>query len=199
MDEKKAHMPEVTDFDQFFTNAKQWKTGQENHRILILDGNGKHAEVATAPRGEFMRVGNYLSVRDGEALYVEPTEMLFEFIKTNFLFIAYDTIHYEIIDWGGGEGLLTVSHSQIIGSRWMTKKLKMATIPSFEPAVFDVRTGLGSGNDDGTFTDTIETIQRMPRQNSGYQTVRYKGKRYKLWGGIRTNWYINLQMPTGKG
>ena len=198
MCEKPVHFPEVTDFNDFFTDAKPFKSEDNKPRFLVLD-DGKHEEVATRPAGEFMRVGNYLSIRDGGSLFVKPTEMLFEFIKTNFLFIAYDTIHYEIVDHGEGKGLLIVSHGQIIGSRWMTQELELATVPNFDAVTFDVRTGEGSLKGDGTFTDTVETIERMPRQNSGYQTVRYKGHRYQLYGGIRTNWFINLQSPTGKG
>lgn len=200
MGEKKVHMPEVTDFNEFFTDAKPFDKDENEPRFLVLD-NGKHAEVVNEPAGEFMRVGNYLSIRDGGSLHVKPTEMLFEFIMANFLFIAYDTIHFEIVNHGEGKGLLIVSHGQIIADRWMTQELEMATIPMFpETATFDVRTGEGTVKDDGTFTDTVETaIERVPRQNSGWQSVRYKGHRYQLHGGIRTNWFVCLNSPTGKG
>ena len=42
----------------------------------------------------------------------------------------------------------------------------------------------------------IEVAARKPRQNSGWQSVMYKNKYYKLWGGIRTPYRIYLeQLP----
>lgn len=62
-----------------------------------------------------------------------------------------------------------------------------------------VRTGLGTvrrmriaGRE---FTDTVERVHREPRQHAGWQSVRYKRKRYQLHGGIRTSLFINLNNP----
>jgi len=62
-------------------------------------------------------------------------------------------------------------------------------------AIFDVRTGKGTVRFDGTFTDVVDTANRGVRQHSGWQSVTYKGKRYQLYGGIRTNWFICLNSP----
>ncbi len=45
------------------------------------------------------------------------------------------------------------------------------------------------------FTDSIEMIERVPRQHSGWQSVTYQGQRYQLNGGIRTFWFICLSNP----
>lgn len=38
-------------------------------------------------------------------------------------------------------------------------------------------------------------IVRVPQDRSGYQVVTYKGKRYALRGGIRTEHFISLDLP----
>jgi hypothetical protein len=59
---------------------------------------------------------------------------------------------------------------------------------------FDVRSGEGTIN--GTeFTDTVGQARRIPRQHSGWQSVRYQHKRYQLQGGIRTPYFITLSNP----
>jgi hypothetical protein len=58
-----------------------------------------------------------------------------------------------------------------------------------------VRTGENHGILIGGFGDGVEWIVRKPREHSGWQSVTYEGRRYKLWGGIRTNFWINLSMP----
>jgi len=61
---------------------------------------------------------------------------------------------------------------------------------------FDVRTGLGTVRlSDGVFTDVLTTATRAVRQHSGWQSVRYKGQRFQLFGGIHTNWFICLNSP----
>ena len=61
---------------------------------------------------------------------------------------------------------------------------------------FDVRSGEGTVRlSDGTFTDVITTAQRAVRQHAGWQSVTYQGKRYQLFGGIHTNWFICLNSP----
>ena len=65
--------------------------------------------------------------------------------------------------------------------------------------LFTVRTGLGTVRRMRTagreFTDTVERVHREPRQHAGWQSVRYKGARYQLHGGIRTSFFINLNNP----
>ena len=45
------------------------------------------------------------------------------------------------------------------------------------------------------FTDSIAIVERVPRQHSNWQSVTYKGKRYQLFGGVRTFWFICLDHP----
>ena len=41
----------------------------------------------------------------------------------------------------------------------------------------------------------VETIWRVPTERKGYSTVLYKGVRYALRGGIRTEHFISLDLP----
>lgn len=38
----------------------------------------------------------------------------------------------------------------------------------------------------------VETIDRLPRQHAGWASVRYRGQRFQLFGGIRVNYFIDL-------
>lgn len=42
---------------------------------------------------------------------------------------------------------------------------------------------------------TFGQIERVPRDHSGWQSIRYQGKRYQLFGGIRTNLFIDTNNP----
>lgn len=73
--------------------------------------------------------------------------------------------------------------------------------------VLTVRTGIGTVHrlagtdfDVPDFTDEVEDISRKPQQHAGWESIRYKGKRYQLHGGIRTPFFISLTNPIkGKG
>lgn len=43
--------------------------------------------------------------------------------------------------------------------------------------------------------DKCETFDATPKQNSGWQSVRFDGNRYVLRGGIRTDFFISLNNP----
>ena len=49
-----------------------------------------------------------------------------------------------------------------------------------------------------TSCGTCKTFDATPRQYSGWQSVRFAGNRYVLLGGIRTNFFINLNSPIVK-
>lgn len=58
------------------------------------------------------------------------------------------------------------------------------------------RTGLGTINlHTQIFNDVIEVVDRSHRQHKGWQSVRYKGKRYQLFGGVYTAYFICLNSP----
>ena len=58
------------------------------------------------------------------------------------------------------------------------------------------RLGLnGVGPWPAEFTDEVEQVDRIPREHAGWQSVRYKGRRYQLFGGIRTAFFICLNSP----
>jgi len=41
----------------------------------------------------------------------------------------------------------------------------------------------------------LEVIERSIRQHSGWESVRYKGKRYQVFGGIRNPLFIDIANP----
>jgi hypothetical protein len=45
------------------------------------------------------------------------------------------------------------------------------------------------------FSDYVESVYRKPRQHTGWQSVTYNNKRYRLAGGIRTPHFITLSLP----
>ena len=47
--------------------------------------------------------------------------------------------------------------------------------------------------------ELVTTIERVPQDRKGYQVIRYKGERYILRGGIRTNHFISLDLPLKRG
>lgn len=61
--------------------------------------------------------------------------------------------------------------------------------------VVEVRTGLGTVRDDGSFTDVVKTVWRTAQPQVGWESVRYRNKRYQLHGGIRTPRFICLNSP----
>lgn len=58
-----------------------------------------------------------------------------------------------------------------------------------------VRTGHGTIKQDGTFSDTLGTTYRVPRQMKGWQSITYEGLRYRLGGGIHAPYFICLNNP----
>jgi len=56
--------------------------------------------------------------------------------------------------------------------------------------MFQIRTGTGTINEDGSFSDSIGFDTRSVED--GRRRVRYQGKTYRLMGGIRTPYFICL-------
>lgn len=70
--------------------------------------------------------------------------------------------------------------------------------------MFIVRSGKGSVNTAyrkgehelmHEFTDSVGIAERAPRQHSAWQSVKYNGQRYQLFGGIHVFWFICLNHP----
>ena len=62
---------------------------------------------------------------------------------------------------------------------------------------FRVRSGKGTVTGT-TFNDIVETVTRTPIKTVRRDRVIYKGKRYQLMGGIRTDYFICLNNPITK-
>ena len=73
--------------------------------------------------------------------------------------------------------------------------------PFEEEICFVVRSGKGTVADvaldpsGGEFTDQVGTACRVPRRHQGWDSVTYKGRRYQLFGGVRTSHFIDLSNP----
>jgi hypothetical protein len=71
-----------------------------------------------------------------------------------------------------------------------------------EPLTVAVRTGRGSisyREVGPQFTDVVDEVDRVPRNHSGWQSVKYGRRRFQLFGGIRTPHFICLNSPLGPG
>ena len=73
--------------------------------------------------------------------------------------------------------------------------------------MFVVRSGIGTvrlsdpvhdASPKQQFTDSIGIAERVPRKHSAWESVKYKGQRYQLHGGVRTFWFICLNHPLKK-
>lgn len=64
-----------------------------------------------------------------------------------------------------------------------------------EPLTIVVRTGIDSVMFNGEFADEIEQIERIPIEHDRWQSIRYDNKRYQLFGGVRTPYFICLNNP----
>jgi hypothetical protein len=61
---------------------------------------------------------------------------------------------------------------------------------------FLVRSGRGTWIDPDGFTDVISGGWRVPRRHQGdWQSVTWKRRRYQLFGGIRTGYFICTNNP----
>lgn len=63
-------------------------------------------------------------------------------------------------------------------------------IPANVPATYDPKHDPAS-----EFSDSVEVVERVPQQHSGWQSVTYKWKRYQLFGGTHVFWFICLDKP----
>jgi len=43
----------------------------------------------------------------------------------------------------------------------------------------------------------LATIERVPQQHTGWQSVSWQGNRYQLFGGIRNPEFIDIANPIG--
>jgi len=41
----------------------------------------------------------------------------------------------------------------------------------------------------------LAVIDRIPQDHSGWQSIRWMGKRYQLFGGIRNPYFIDIANP----
>jgi len=54
---------------------------------------------------------------------------------------------------------------------------------------------IGYGPRSPEFTDEIERVDRIPRDHSGWKSIRYANQRFQLFGGIRTPFFICVNSP----
>lgn len=106
---KKIYFPDNSDITDFIQSISLKKSDHKEH-IIKSNYDG------------FMRIGRWLRYTinaETKSYYVTITDKLLDFIKSNITFIAYDTLYFELIDWGNDIVLLKVSHNNILGDRWI--------------------------------------------------------------------------------
>ena len=47
----------------------------------------------------------------------------------------------------------------------------------------------------GDYSPVVEYINRVPRQHVNWRSIKYKGKKYQLFGGVRNILHINVDRP----
>lgn len=58
-----------------------------------------------------------------------------------------------------------------------------------------VRTGEGTVLPDGSFTDVVDEVECFEHVHSDYTWIRYNGRRYQIFVGVRTPLFIDLSHP----
>jgi hypothetical protein len=113
---KPLEFPKIRAFSELFEQAEPWS--EAKGRRLAVRWNG--TDWASGKKA-WSTIGPYLTIRDNprRSMAVKPQPWLVEWIKTNLLFIEYDTLHFEIVIWTKREALVIVSYGKIIGSRWL--------------------------------------------------------------------------------
>lgn len=71
---------------------------------------------------------------------------------------------------------------------WLISRGNPMTGGSVWPVTFYIGGPISGGKD-------RETATRTPRYHTGWLSVRYKGRRYQLHGGIRHEYWINPNRP----
>jgi hypothetical protein len=123
-------MPDVTSCEELFSVITE-----ERGKVLprLIEWEGIHGER------ESMKVGPYCMVsRRGEegtfpsyqTMWVSPRDTILRAIERGTIVIP-DTIHFEILVANNGWCLVTAQHSSIIGSVWLTERLRVETLPPF--------------------------------------------------------------------
>lgn len=138
----KKTISEVTDWSYFFAHERD--TTKE---LLAQHGRGRYEWPVThkkkADSGAHMNFSSFCPMRFLHAsLFYEvmPWNSTVDLVMRHTVFIADDTMNFEVIEWGAGRGpldgapistgqaLLQCKHSRILGSVWIAK-LDVATIP----------------------------------------------------------------------
>lgn len=120
---RKIAFPDAKSFHDLFDDVRPYK--YPSPTLLTL----------RAWDGANFRVSGYLSVNDDRyrSFNVRAKPYVLEWIMddANMLHTSRDTVHFEIVVWGGdheGEALVILQYNQIIGSHYLAV-IKADTIP----------------------------------------------------------------------
>jgi hypothetical protein len=133
----KKTISEVTDWSYFFAHEKD--TSAE---ITVPKLGRRHYEWPVthkkqADSGAHMNFSSFCTVRFLDATYyyeVMPWNSTIDLVMRHTVFIADDTMNFEVIEWPGlatrpsGQALFQCKHSRILGGVWVAK-LDVSTIP----------------------------------------------------------------------
>jgi hypothetical protein len=75
----------------------------------------------------FVRVKRLDSIHYIDAV---PTKQAIDVLTRNVIFVDFDTINLEVIEWQDGRSLVVAHNSKIVGGPWVAK-INSTTIPQF--------------------------------------------------------------------
>jgi len=128
---KPIYLPEVTDCAELFAEMQPWNIMNPGEKAPLLP-TVIHEEHSR------MEIGPFVSIRGRgdtsfprQTMAVRPSERLLAWVHENVLLVDRDRTSFEILVQEDGDCLVIVNHGQIIGSYWLTNKLRVETLPDF--------------------------------------------------------------------
>lgn len=119
--------PRARRFGDLFSSASASKAGVSPTTWTFVDMFSR--KRASIPIGPYMAISG---PKRRDSLYVHAREQVVDWIKSNMLPSAYDSIYFEIVVRGPREALVIAKNNQIIASRWLAM-IDPKTIPGYKP------------------------------------------------------------------
>jgi hypothetical protein len=111
--------PDIKKFDELFEAHSDDKSSFENIPLHSDEVEGQYLTP-------FCSLRNF---EEHYSMYVKPSAAVVDFVKNSTIGIEYDHMFFQIIRRSKDECLVTVSYSQIIGSRWIAT-IDTSSVPS---------------------------------------------------------------------
>lgn len=115
--------------DKLAEFSKRSNADRISHTWTLDNDVQKYGTAAGTP----MYLGRFMKLKRLDAhfyLDVVPTKQAIEAVEKNSIFVEYDTMSFEAIEWPCGRTLIVCHNGKIIGGPWITK-IDSVTIPAF--------------------------------------------------------------------